>query len=171
MPTTYIDPAKFSLGINWASVLFLKFILLQCCIFSLITGFQLRLNPFLTYNPLTCSRRVSYTRSYFSLNVWFLVKFVFLSKLFVVLQAHILYSFWIYYFKFNFLLFCRITTEIESIPDVHPFDMLRTRAFYTLWFLFLVNGQSVIFISTLYKVYNSFKRQVLLCIIYMVHNG
>ena len=65
----------------------------------------------------------------------------------------------------------RITTEIESIPDVHPFDMLKTRAFYTLWFLFLVNGQSVIFISTLYKVYDSFKLQVLVCIIYMVHNG
>ena len=40
---------------------------------------------------------------------------------------------------------------LDSI-DVHPLKVLRSRAFYTLWFTFLLNGQGVVFISTLYKV-------------------
>ncbi|XP_025078696.1 LOW QUALITY PROTEIN: uncharacterized protein LOC112554856 [Pomacea canaliculata] len=40
--------------------------------------------------------------------------------------------------------------ETESMP---PQRMLKTRAFYTLWFIMLLNGQGVVFISSLYKAY------------------
>ncbi len=35
---------------------------------------------------------------------------------------------------------------------MHPFDVLKSREFYILWTMFLVNGQGVVFVSTLYKV-------------------
>ncbi|XP_076453917.1 apicoplast pyruvate carrier 1-like isoform X2 [Babylonia areolata] len=34
-----------------------------------------------------------------------------------------------------------------------PRDVLKQKAFYQLWFIFLLNGQGVLFVSTLYKAY------------------
>ncbi|XP_046547474.1 oxalate:formate antiporter-like isoform X2 [Haliotis rubra] len=36
---------------------------------------------------------------------------------------------------------------------LHPKQMLKQRAFYILWFIFLFNGQGVVFFSSLYKAY------------------
>ncbi|CAH1782091.1 unnamed protein product [Owenia fusiformis] len=44
-------------------------------------------------------------------------------------------------------------THITEIPSVHPRDVLKTRHFWTLWATFLVNGQGIVFFSSLYKAY------------------
>ncbi|XP_038073271.1 oxalate:formate antiporter-like [Patiria miniata] len=43
--------------------------------------------------------------------------------------------------------------EKSSGLDLHPKEIVKTRAFWTLWATFLLNGQTIVFISTLYKAY------------------
>ena len=43
-------------------------------------------------------------------------------------------------------------SAVVVIENKHPMVVLKTRAFWTLWFMFLVNGQAVQFAATLYKV-------------------
>ena len=38
------------------------------------------------------------------------------------------------------------------IEDKHPMVVIKTREFWTLWFMFLTNGQAVQFSAALYKV-------------------
>ncbi|XP_028401611.1 uncharacterized protein LOC114524659 [Dendronephthya gigantea] len=44
-------------------------------------------------------------------------------------------------------------TQNDAIKDKRPLEMLKTREFWTLWFMFLINSESVQFISSLYKAY------------------
>ncbi|KAK3801052.1 hypothetical protein RRG08_013449 [Elysia crispata] len=41
----------------------------------------------------------------------------------------------------------------DDVVNLRPFEMLRSKYFYMLWFIFLLNGQGIVFISTLYKAY------------------
>ncbi|XP_059159550.1 oxalate:formate antiporter-like [Physella acuta] len=43
--------------------------------------------------------------------------------------------------------------EEDDNLDVPPLQMLRDKNFYLIWFMFLLNGQGSVFISTLYKAY------------------
>ncbi len=46
-------------------------------------------------------------------------------------------------------------TELDSKSsglNLSPREVVKTRAFWTLWFAFLFNGQGQLFVSTLYKV-------------------
>jgi hypothetical protein len=38
------------------------------------------------------------------------------------------------------------------VKDKHPLVVIKTREFWTLWFMFLTNGQAVQFTAALYKV-------------------
>ena len=40
----------------------------------------------------------------------------------------------------------------DESPTLLPRQILKEKAFYILWTVFLLNGQGIIFISTLYKV-------------------
>ncbi|XP_046342150.1 oxalate:formate antiporter-like [Haliotis rufescens] len=42
---------------------------------------------------------------------------------------------------------------ISVVESLRPLQVLKTRAFYTLWLCFLFNGQGVVFLSSLYKDY------------------
>lgn len=49
-------------------------------------------------------------------------------------------------------IFVFIICRSDVIENKHPMAVLKTRAFWTLWFMFLTNGQAVQFGATLYKV-------------------
>ncbi|KAK6195536.1 hypothetical protein SNE40_000945 [Patella caerulea] len=46
-----------------------------------------------------------------------------------------------------------VSPDVEVERTLSPGEMLQTREFYILWFILLLNGQGVLFISTLYKAY------------------
>ncbi|RUS90172.1 hypothetical protein EGW08_002051 [Elysia chlorotica] len=41
----------------------------------------------------------------------------------------------------------------EDVVNVGPLEMIKSKYFYMLWFIFLLNGQGINFVSTLYKAY------------------
>ncbi|CAB4039649.1 slc16a-5, partial, partial [Paramuricea clavata] len=41
----------------------------------------------------------------------------------------------------------------DLYDDAHPLEMIKTRNFWLLWFLALVNGEVLIFLQSLYKAY------------------